>query len=175
MCIRDSFEEAAALAAEGVTVDVTAFPPDDSDPALPAHTAVGRWLDRGLPTERLTVSSDGSGCLPHFDDRGELVRMDVGRPETLLSALAELRAEGRSLAQILPMFTSNAAKLLRLRGKGRLRVGADADLVLLDERTRPQFVIARGRFMVRDGAPCIRGAFELEGEREGTADVPGGA
>lgn len=161
------FEEAKELAAHGVTVDVTAFPIDEGDPALAAEDAIERWLDEGLPRERLTCSSDGAGCLPVFDADGRLCAMDVGRPSALADTLRALVRRGRPLSDVLPFFTSHVAALLRLPGKGRVAVGADADLVALGEGTTIDFVMARGRVMVQGGRPCALGTFEreLEGVR----------
>ncbi len=157
---RRLFDDAVALAtSHGVPVDVTAFDADDD--GLDAPEAIARCLAApGFPVGRLTCSSDGAGCLPVFDRDGRLVEMDVGRPETLLAALAALRARGLPLATILPVFTSNVADQLRLPAKGRVAVGHAADLVILDERGGASGVMARGRWLIRDGAQMTFGMFE---------------
>ena len=98
--------EALALVASGVTVDVTAFPPAfaTADEVL-AVDAVIQFLDSGLPRERLTVSSDGGGCLPEFRD-GELVRMGFATSGALADLLADLLARGVGLADALAPLTS---------------------------------------------------------------------
>lgn len=154
------FEEALALVERGVAIDVTAFPPDDADPAVPAVQAIERYLDAKLPAERLTVSSDGAGCLPTFDAEGRLVAMDVGRPSVVAGTLAALLARGRALETVLPFFTSSPARLLRLARKGRLVAGADADLVVLDEQGSVRDVMANGVFMVRESKQVVSGTFE---------------
>jgi beta-aspartyl-dipeptidase (metallo-type) len=158
---RALFEEAIALARRGVTVDVTAFDPGDE--GVSVEDCVERFLDEGIPLERLTVSSDGSGCLPTFNDEGVLVHMDIGRPGTIADALAALLRRGRRLDEVLPVFTSSVASLLRLKGKGRVVVGGDADLVVLDDEHRPRDVMAMGRFLVRDGVVVVPGRFEARG------------
>ena len=142
------FEEAMELAGLGVTVDVTAFPPADGDPAMDAPTAIGRWLDAGLPAAHLTVSSDGGGCLPTFDAAGRVARFDVGQPSALSDALAALLAAGRALEIVLPFFTANVADHLRLERKGHLRAGADADLCVLGPRGQVASVMAGGRWLL---------------------------
>jgi beta-aspartyl-dipeptidase (metallo-type) len=154
------FEEAVALARRGVPVDVTAFPVEEGEDALSAPAAIAAYLASGAPSELLTCSSDGGGCLPTFDAQGRLTRMDVGRPDALTDTLAELLAQGHALESVLPVFTSNVAGVLRLGTKGGLEPGRDADLVVLDERGRPRDVMARGRFLVRHGAPVAHGTFE---------------
>jgi len=154
------FEEAGALAARGVTVDVTAYPAAKDDPGLSAADAIAQWLHDGLPKDRLTCSSDGAGCLPTFDADGRVSAMDVGRPSELARTLAALAARGHALEAILPFFTSNVAGALRLEKKGRIALGCDADFVVLGERAEVQGVMARGRWLVQNGAPSVRGPFE---------------
>jgi len=151
-------DEAIALARRGCVVDVTAFDPGDEGVAV--EDVVGRWLDEGLPAERLTVSSDGAGCLPTFNEQGELVHMDIGRPDTLTKALQELLRRGRALSDVLPFFTSNVARLLRLTGRGVVVAGGSADLVILGDDDGVRDVLARGRWMVRGGEVVVRGTFE---------------
>jgi beta-aspartyl-dipeptidase (metallo-type) len=158
---RRLWEEAKRLSTRGIPVDVTAFPAEDDAPS--AAQALCEWWDAGLDPAGITVSSDGGGCLPVFDRDGVLIHMDVGRSLALVEAVVELLAQGRPLAQILPPFTSNVAKLLRLHGKGELRPGTDADLVVLDAEGRPDSVLAQGRWLVREGRPCLTGLFEAAG------------
>jgi beta-aspartyl-dipeptidase (metallo-type) len=157
---RTLFDEALALAERGCTVDITSFPVAEDEDAWSAVAALTRYLAAGLPPGRVTVSSDGGGCLPVFDRGGRVVEMDVGSPSSLLETLGRLVACGQPLERVLPAFTMNPAQLLRLPRKGHLGVGADADLVVLDDRGGPADVMARGRWHVRTGRPVIRGTFE---------------
>jgi len=70
----------------------------------------------------------------------------------------EARTDGEACQA--PPFTSNVASLMRLPGKGRIELGCDADLVVLDDAHRVTDVMAGGRWHVRDGAQVIRGTFE---------------
>ncbi len=157
------FEEALALSKSGCTIDITAFPVTAGEDAWSAAAALSRYLSAGLPPERVTVSSDGGGCLPSFDAEGRVIAMDVGRPAALADTLKELLGCGQRLEHVLPAFTANPARLLRLPRKGRLAPGSDADLVVLDEDGGVRDVMARGRWHVREGQALIRGTFEDQG------------
>ena len=156
---RRLFDEAMALAERGCTIDLTAFPVIDPD-EMSASEGLLRYLDAGRPPERITVSSDGGGCFPSFDPEGRVVGMDVGRLDAPAATLRDLLAAGQPLERVLPAFTSNPARLLRLPHKGRLAPRADADLVVLDPSGAPAEVMALGRWHVRGGRVVVRGTFE---------------
>lgn len=155
---RRLWAEAQELATRGVTVDLTAFPDEPEQPTAAQDLAA--WVQAGLPLDRLTMSSDGGGCLPTFDADGGLLHMDVGAPATLLHAVRGAVALGVPLDQALRPVTRTPAQHFRLHGKGRLAVGADADVLVLDPALAVRHVLAGGRFMVRDGQPTVRGLFE---------------
>ena len=154
------FDHACELLQHGLYADITAFPKGLAAPGWEASEAVILAVERNVPLNRLTISSDGGGCLPDFDCHGELVRMDFGRSQTLHETLVALLDEGLPLTQILPMFTSNVAELLRLRQKGRIAVGNDADLLVLDDNNQISCVMALGRWHKCSGKQLVKGTFE---------------
>ncbi len=154
------FDEALDLAKVGSTIDITAFPVVEDSDEWPADVALERFLDAGLAVERATVSSDGGGCLPVFDEDGRVTEMDVGDPGALIDCLMRLVGRGRALDQVLPAFTSNVADLLRLPGKGRIAAGGDADLLVLDAEGTVSDVMALGQWHLRGGEVLRRGTFE---------------
>ena len=156
------FEEALALAKRGCTVDITAFPVGEGEDAWSAAEAWERYHAAGAPAERLTISSDAGGCLPTFDHDGRLCRMDVGSAHALLDTIRALLARGHALDAVLPAFTRNIARHLRLAGKGEIMIGADADLVARDADGRVADVMAQGVWHVRDGETLRRGMFEAD-------------
>lgn len=157
---RALFDEACSLAERGVVIDITAFPVAADEDAWPADVALLRFLGAGLPADRVTVSSDAGGCLPVFDADGRITTMDVGRPDAMAFTLRTLLDAGAELDQVLPAFTSNVARLLLLSNKGRIAIGNDADLVVLDEGGAVRDVMARGRWHMLDGSTVVRGTFE---------------
>jgi beta-aspartyl-dipeptidase (metallo-type) len=158
---RALLDEAVELARAGCTIDLTAFPVAAGEDGYTAADALLRYADSGAPPERVTVSSDAGGCLPCFDADGRVCRMDVGSTGALLETLRTVVARGLPLAEALPAFTSNPARLLRLAAKGRIAAGADADLVALDATGGARTVIIGGELHVRDGTLVRRGSFEF--------------
>jgi beta-aspartyl-dipeptidase (metallo-type) len=98
----------------------------EGEDAWSAEDALALCLEAGVPPHRLTVSSDGGGCLPRFDADGRVAGMDVGQPRALAAALRTLLMAGAPLEQVLPAFTANVAAQFRLVRKdslGRRRPG----------------------------------------------------
>lgn len=154
------FDEALELAIRGCTVDITACPVADDEDAWSAEQALGLYLQSSAPPDNVTISSDGGGCLPRFNERGELTHMDIGRPASLVASLKYLLEAGMPLDQALPAFTCNVARILRLHDRGRIAPDMAADLIILDEHHDIRDVMLSGIWQVRDGLQCVHGYFE---------------
>lgn len=166
------FDEACDLVKEGCHIDLTAFPIDEEpmdgesigdepcDNGYSIVDAVTRYIDKNLPMEKLTVSSDGGGCLPEFDHQGVLQKLDFAKCQSLPAALGELLAKGVAAEQAISIFTSNAAQFYRLQGKGVIAAGADADLVTLDDQFQISDVMCRGVWHKKSGVQIKKGLFE---------------
>ncbi|MDH3748623.1 MAG: beta-aspartyl-peptidase [Gammaproteobacteria bacterium] len=154
------FEEALEIAKHGCVVDITAFPVDDGEDAWAADDALLRYLQSDAPPENVTISSDGGGCLPVFNAEGEMTAMDIGSPASLALSLKDLLDRGAALEDVLPAFTSNAARLLRLHGKGRIVVDGSADFIVLNADNHISEVMVGGEWHVKDGTQVITGKFE---------------
>lgn len=118
-------------------------------------------LECGVPLERITFSSDGNGSMPRFDDRGNLIGLGVGSLKTTFEAVRALVLEhGMPLDKALLPITTNVASTLLLHRKGKIQVGCDADLVVLDENLCVKSVFARGQKMIWNGTVLVKGTFE---------------
>ena len=157
------FEESVNLAARGCTVDITAFPVEEGEDAWSAADALQRYLASDAPRTNVTVSSDGGGCLPVFDEQGEMLRMGIGSPSSLLSTLAELLERELPLDKVLPAFTGNVANILKLSDRGRIEAGCVADLLVLDDDHGLSDVMIAGIWHVRDGVQQVFGQYEQDG------------
>ena len=157
---KELFEEACELSTRGCNVDLTAFPADSSDRGWSAEDAVERYLDQDYDLTRLTISSDGGGCLPDFNERGELVKMGFASCSAMADCIKTLLDRGLSEQRVLPLMTSNVATLLKLAKKGRIMTGFDADLVVLDQSNGIDSVMARGVWQVKNNKQLVSGLFE---------------
>ena len=156
------FEESVELARGGSTVDITAFPVEEGEDAWSADDALLRYLDSGAPANRVTISSDGGGCLPVFNDQGEITMMDIGEPAMLAQTLASLLRDGAPLERVLPAFTSNVADILRLHDRGRIQPDCAADCLVLDENHDIAGVMIAGIWHVQNGQQRCYGSLERQ-------------
>lgn len=152
-------EEAFRFAAEGGRIDLTAGIGHHA-PSMTVADAIRRAVDAGAPLDRISVSSDANGSIPVFDEAGNLAGIGVASQTALLDQLRTIvREEILDLPQAVALFAANPASFYGLGRKGRVAVGADADLLLLNPDLELVHVLARGRTAVRDGAAVLRGTF----------------
>lgn len=137
--------EAAELTKAGVTVDMDVVEND-----LPKQLRA--YLDRGGDPERLTVSTDAS----------------LTSPRHLHAQVAScVREHGFPPEQVLPLVTTNTARVLKLSGKGRLAEGAEADVLVLEAGSLEVVeVVAGGKRFVRDGRVTVEEGFERSCDRD---------
>ncbi|HJW43469.1 MAG TPA: beta-aspartyl-peptidase [Geothrix sp.] len=158
------FEEGIAYAKGGGNVDFTTstLPSYLEDGEIPCAKALRRMLDAGVDPGRITFTSDGQGSLPDWDRHGRLQDISVGRVTSLFPAVRQaVQDEGIPLETALRVITSNPARILKLRAKGRLAPGMDADLVLLDPKDLEiRTVIAKGRMLMKAGRLLAKGMFQ---------------
>jgi beta-aspartyl-dipeptidase (metallo-type) len=152
------FDEACELAKQGCWVDVTAF--ETGDVGYEPAEALVRYMGQDLPQDKLTISSDGGGCLPCFDSHGHMTKMDFASSSSMTEVFYQLLDEGVSMEACLPFFTSNVADLMNFKNKGRITLGCDADLLILDPNMRIKHVMAQGLWHVFDTHIIKKGSFE---------------
>ncbi len=142
---------------KGGCIDITA--PEDGSTAISIlEELYASKIDLG----KVTFSSDGNGSKPKYNDQGGLVGMSTGSVSTLIKTFRSLvEAKQTSLVDVLQLVTSNPADRLGIsQRKGRIREGADADLVILDRDLCIDKVFANGRLMVDAGKAVVKGTFE---------------
>lgn len=155
------FEDAKTYGKEGY-VDLTAssypyFPDEEVKPSK----AIVELMNAGVPLEHITMTSDGNGSLPRFDNKGELVQLDMGQPKSIFTEMVDaVVLEKLPLEKALKVVTSNVAQILKLRTKGRVEVNFDADIVILNSDYTINDVMARGVLMVKDKTALKKGTYE---------------
>lgn len=161
----DLFEASIGYALAGGHVDMTTSttPLFLAEGEVKCSVALRRLLDAGVPSERISFSSDGQGSLPDFDERGRFKGLSIGRSHSIWPEVRDAVVDEKiPLETALAVITSSPADQHKLPGrKGHVETGADADLVLVDDSSLSiRTVVARGRLMVRDGEPLLFGTFE---------------
>jgi len=131
------FMEAIEYALRGGIVDMTTSTNEHfiKKGEVPCAKGLSRMLDAGVPIENITFTSDGGGSLPAFDENGDYEGMSPAKVSSLLEAVAKsVREENVPLDQAIRVATSNPARILKLIGKGQIKKGFDADILLLNEK-----------------------------------------
>jgi beta-aspartyl-dipeptidase (metallo-type) len=137
--------EAIALAGQGAAVDIDTVEGD-----------LAKWLrfyfDHDGDPGRLTVSSDAS----------------INSPRAFAEQVCDcIVNHGMPIEQVLPLITSNTARVLKLDQKGTLERGKLADVLVLERDTLAvRHVWSKGRCMVRDGELVARAGWLAESKRE---------
>ena len=160
------FDACLEFAKEGGTIDFTGN--EDIDyweticDEVRVCKGIRRLLDMGISSDRFTISSDGQGSMPVFNEKGEYQGIGVGKASCLLKEVREcVQKEGIPLEIAVKGITSNPAAILKLQGKGQIKQGFDADICLLTKDTLElKMVMAKGRLMVKDGKQLAFGTFE---------------
>lgn len=157
------FEAGIEFAKKGGIVDFTTSTTKQflEEGEVKCSIGLKRMLDAGVAIEQITFTSDAQGSLPAFNEFGEFTGLRIGKVNSLFGEVRDaVQLEGVPLHEALQTITSNPARVLKLKQKGRLQEGMDGDLVMLNEDLRIDSVIAMGQVMVRDGEAVIKGTFE---------------
>ncbi|MHC1704158.1 MAG: beta-aspartyl-peptidase [Tenuifilaceae bacterium] len=155
------FEDAKTYGKEGYVDLTTSSYPYFPDEEVKPSKAIIDLMSAGVPLEHITMTSDGNGSLPRFDDKGELVRLDMGQPMSIFTEMIDaVTQEKLPLESAVKVITSNVAQILKLKTKGRIQVNFDADLVILNSDYTINDVIAKGVHMVKDSKALFKGTYE---------------
>ena len=156
------FEDAKVYGKKGYLDITTSSYPYYPDEEIKPATALRLLLEAGIPIEHITFTSDACGSLPGFDPvTGELTKVETGLPSANLREVRDaVLVEGLPLETALRVLTSNPATILKLKQKGRIAKGLDADVVLLNENLEIHSVIALGQIVVEDGVLLKKGMYE---------------
>ena len=155
---RHVFDAAVEFALKGGHIDITTGASCCFDNASLAVLAA---LEAGVDPKLITLSTDGHGSVPRFNEKGEMAGLGVGGVEGNLLAFKRLVGDyGMAIEKALPFVTSNVASALGLADQGVVAKGACGNACLFTEDFRLTDVVARGRVMMREGEVVVKGTFE---------------
>ncbi|WP_444311388.1 beta-aspartyl-peptidase [Megamonas funiformis] len=158
------FKEAIEWAKQGGIMDVTSSvsPESGSSHSVKSSEAVKQALEAGVNIENITMSSDGNGSMPIFDEAGNNIGVGVASQISILNEFRDMvQKENIAITDAVKIITSNIAKFTKLYPrKGCLANNSDADILVLDKDLQLQHVWARGTHMVENGKPIVFGTFE---------------
>lgn len=158
------FEDAIEYAKIGGYIDLTT----SSDPdflekdEVKASAGLKMLLEKGIDIEQIMFSSDGQGSLPKFGENRKLIGLGVGSVSSLYREVRDaVLKEGIPLETAIKTITSNVAECLKLKNKGKIEKGKDADIILVNkEDLMIKGVLARGVELMKDSQTLFKGTFE---------------
>ncbi|MEA5109190.1 Isoaspartyl dipeptidase [bioreactor metagenome] len=156
------FEDAKQYAIQGYVDITTSSYPYFPEYEIKPSSALRQLLDAGVPAEHITFTSDACGSLPGFDPvSGDLVRLESGLPASNLTELRDAVLDEKiPLETALQVLTSNPARILKLKRKGKIAQGLDADLLLLNQNFEIHSVYALGVSLMENYKILKKGTYE---------------
>ena len=116
---------------------------------------------RDIPTEHITISSDGHGSWSRYGEDGTLLEIGVSGIDSLHKEIKNMVENlGMDLEEALPYVTTHVARALMIdEKKGSIKKSADADMVLLTKDLEIDSVIARGKVMMEETELLYQGTY----------------
>ncbi|MGG7143941.1 beta-aspartyl-peptidase [Clostridium nigeriense] len=160
----DLFKSGEEYINKGGYIDFTTSTPVEllAPGELRASEALSILIKNNSNTKNVTFSSDGNGSMPTFDEKGRLIKVGICSVASLYGEVKEcITTYNIPIDDAIKVITSNVAKVLKLKNKGSIEIGKDADLVLVNEdNLQIDTVIAMGKIMVKNGEAIVKGTFE---------------
>ncbi len=154
------WKQALEYALAGGSIDVTATErPEEGFPeAVRPAQAIRGALTAGVAAARITLSSDSGVPYMQVDTSGKELGLHMVGPGRVLDTLRELVDTGMAWGDAAAFATRHPADLLGLTRKGRLTVGSDADVLVLNAEGAVDRVYGSGSLLVKSGQALVRGA-----------------
>jgi beta-aspartyl-dipeptidase (metallo-type) len=147
----------------GGYIDITtSVSPDLSAERLKPSKAVKRLTENGVSITRITMSTDGNGSMPKWNEKKELIGMTVASVLSLHKEFVDsIKEEQLSIEDATRVTSTNIANHLKLDQKGEIRIGKDADLLVLDKGSlHIKHVLAKGQILMENEKIMKFGTFE---------------
>ncbi|MFW6123701.1 MAG: beta-aspartyl-peptidase [Acidobacteriota bacterium] len=149
----DLLEEAIRFNKRGGFIDFTAgLDPGQKDQGLISISdALQKCIDKNANLDRITVSSDSNGSIPVFNEKGNLIGLTIANQKSLLNNLRHLINKDKlDIEKALNIFTQNPAACYKLKKKGRLFPGFDADIDVFDSQFHLTHLFSMGQKMMEN-------------------------
>jgi len=158
------FREAIEFGKLGGYVDITAGVSQEYGfyEAIKPSKAIKKLIKNGVPIKRVTMSTDGNGSMPKFNEKRELICMLIASVSSLHKEFVDIvKKEEIPIGDAISITSTNIAEHLKLYQKGEVKVGKDADILILDKNTlQIKHVIAKGKIMIENEKVIKLGTFE---------------
>lgn len=152
------FEQAIEFAKLGGSIDITTGASKFTDP----YKAVLYALEKGAPLENITFSTDGHAGLRKMNENGEVIGAKVAPIDQNLAEVIQLiKKGGLPIEDAFQLITSNPAKNLGLKHKGKIAVDCDADLCVFNQNLELTDVFAKGNQLMQNKNIIAKGTFEI--------------
>lgn len=133
-----------------------------SEGELRASEGLKKYIDKKLPIEHITFSSDGNGSMPEFDKYGNITDYKICSVSTLYREVKlAIIEENIPIEEAIKVITSNVAQIMKFKSKGTIECGKDADLVMVDRSSLDiDTVFANGKKMMENRKVIVKGFFD---------------
>ncbi len=152
------FEQAIQFAQLGGMIDVSTGGTQYDEP----YQCVLEAINQGVSVDAMTFSSDGRGGVRRVDPvTGEVTYRPAPLHRNFSETVKLVQQGGLPLEEALCLITSGPARNLKLKNKGYIREGFDADFCILDEKLNLTEVFSRGTLMMKEAQVIKRGKYEI--------------
>ena len=140
----------------------TSVPAGLSAVRIKPSKAVKRLTENGVSIARITMSTDGNGSIPKWNEKKELTGMTVASVLSLHKEFVDIiKEEQISIEDAVRVTSTNIAEHLKLDQKGEITIGKDADLLVLDKDSlHIKHVLAKGQILMENEKIMKFGTFE---------------
>ena len=118
-------------------------------------------LEKGVSIENITFSSDGHAGLSKFNANKEIIGSKVAPfDQNLYEVIQLIKEGGMTISDAFKLITTNPARNLGIKNKGKIAIGFHADLCIFDKNFELQDVFAKGKQLMKDKQILVKGTFE---------------
>jgi len=158
---RELLDDGIRFMLQGGYIDLTAgMDPSSDEGHISIATCLQLCREKSAPLDHITVSSDGNGSMPVFDEEGRLTGLTIATQESLWANFQFLhKQKGLGLEDCINLFSTTPAAFYKLQQKGEIKPGMDADLLILDKDLSLKTSFAMGKKMMEEGKLLVKSTF----------------